>query len=146
MFGRRKKQAGGEEGQIQVDASLEGEVARVERSVAEYLHDPTDATRRTLLDALEKLDDQTDQSDAYRESVIGSGALGYASKGEVVGETGLDSVVDEVPSTELHAQVALVHAAKDEVRGPTPGTFAALQSASAALAATRDEGRRGRAP
>jgi len=140
MFGRRKKQAGGEGERIQVDATLEGDVAQVERSVAEYLHDPTDATRRALLGALEKLDDQTDQSDAYRESVIGSGALGYASKGEVVGETGLDSVVDEVPSTELHAQMALVNAAKNEVRGPTPATFAALQSTSAALAATRDEG------
>ena len=38
------------------------------------------------------------------------------------------------------AQIALVQAAKNEVRGPTTETFAALQSAQAALAATRDQG------
>ena len=140
MFGRHKKQASGDEDPIQVDAALEGDVARVERSVAEYLQDPTDAARRSLLAALEKLEDQTDQSDAYQESVIGSGALGYASKGEVFGETGIDSVVDEVSSAELHAQVALVNAAKNEVRGPTPATFSALQSARTALTAARDQG------
>ena len=70
--------------------------------------------------------------------MIGSGALGYASKGEVLGETSIDSVVDEVPSAELTAQLDLVKAAKEEVRGPTPATFAALQSASAALAGARN--------
>jgi hypothetical protein len=137
MFGRHKEQTGGDEERIRVDAALEGDVVRVERSIVEYLHDRTDAARRSLVGALERLDDQTDQSDAYKESVIGSGALGYASKGEVLGETGIDSVVDEVTSTELHAQVALVNAAKAEVRGPTADTFAALQAASAALSATR---------
>jgi hypothetical protein len=137
MFGRHKQQSGGSDERVQVDAALEGDVAHVEQSVTEYLHDPTDATRRALLAALETLEDQTDQSDAYKESVIGSGALGYASKGEVLGETGIDSIVDEVSSRELKAQVALVNAAKDEVREPTPGTFAALQSAHAALATIR---------
>src|ERR1700733_14730386 len=80
MFGRHKQQSGGSDERVQVDATLEGDVAQVEQSVAEYLHDPTDATRRSLLAALETLEDQTDQSDAYNESVIGSGALGYASK------------------------------------------------------------------
>ena len=139
MFGRHKQQAGGSDERVQVDAALEGDVAQVEQSVTEYLLDPADATRRSLLAALETLEDQTDQSDAYNESVIGSGALGYASKGEVLGETGIDSIVDEVSSRELNAQVALVNAAKDEVRGPTPGTFAALQSAHAALATIRDD-------
>jgi hypothetical protein len=139
LFGRHKQQADGGEESVPVDAALEGDVAQVEQSVTEYLHDPTDASRRSLLAALRTLEDQTDRSDAYKESVIGSGALGYASKGEVFGETGIDSVVDEVSSKELTAQVALVNAAKDEVRGPTPATFSALQSAHAALAAIRDE-------
>ena len=65
--------------------------------------------------------------------------MGYASKGEVIGETSIDSVVDEVPSQELRAQIALVQAAKNEVRGPTTETFGALQSADTALAATRDQ-------
>jgi hypothetical protein len=139
MFGRQKKQSDGGEERLQVDAALESDVTRVEQSVADYLRDPTDASRQSLLAALETLDDQTDQSDAYEGSVIGSGAVGYASKGEVIGETSIDSVVDEIPSQELHAQIALVQAAKNEVRGPTTETFAALQSATAALAATRDQ-------
>ncbi len=98
MFGRQKKQADGGEERVQVDTALESDVTRVEQSVAEYLRDPTDASRRSLLAALETLDEQTDQSDAYESSVIGSGAVGYASKGEVIGETSIDSVVDEMPS------------------------------------------------
>ena len=139
MFGRHKDQQGAGQEPVQVDAALEGDVARVEQSVTAYLQSQTDAARRSLVAALEKLDDQTDQSDAYRESVIGSGALGYASKGEVLGETSIDSVVDEVPSSELTAQLALVRAAKDEVRGPSTATFASLQAASASLAATRSQ-------
>ncbi len=138
MFGRHKKQGKSDEERIRVDAALEGDVARVEQSVAEYLQGPTAAARQMLFAALEALEDQTDRSDAYEGSVIGSGALGYASKGEVLGETNTDSVVDEVSTDELHAQVALVNAAKNEVRGPTPDTFALLQSASAALDAARD--------
>ena len=72
--------------------------------------------------------------------MIGSGALGYASKGEVLGETGIDSVVDEVPSAELTAQFDLVKAAKEEVRGPTAANLAALRSASRALAEARNQG------
>jgi len=144
MFGHHKKQASGEGERIQVDVALESDLGRVEQSVADYLKDPTSTTRQSLVAALEELDDQTGQSDAYEGSVIGSGAVGYASKGEVLGETSIDSVVDEIPSAELNAQVALVMASKDEVRRPTPDTLAALHSASATLAATRDQGAAGR--
>jgi hypothetical protein len=144
MVGHRKEQANGEGERIQVDAALESDLAGVEQSVADYLKDPTGTTRQSLVAALEELDDRTAQSDAYEGSVIGSGAVGYASKGEVLGETSIDSVVDEMPNAELNAQVALVRAAKDEVRGPTPDTLAALLSATAALAATRDRGAAGR--
>ncbi|MFZ0248586.1 MAG: hypothetical protein WAL61_01475 [Acidimicrobiales bacterium] len=136
MTGRDESAADGER-RLLVEATLEGVIARVEQAVVAYLSDATDCTRRSLVAALERLDDQTEQSDAYENSVIGSAALGYASKGEVVGETSIDPVVDEVPSSELNAQLALVRAAKDEVRGPTPGTFAALQGASTALVAAR---------
>ena len=140
MFGRHKEKAGGGDSRIPVDATLEGDIAQVEQSVADYLSNPTDDSRRVLLAALESLDARTDQSDAYGESVIGSGALGYASKGEVLGETGIDSVVDEVPSAELTAQFDLVKAAKEEVRGHSAATLAALRSASRALAEARDQG------
>jgi hypothetical protein len=138
MFGRHKKNANGGDEHISVDATLEADIALVEQSVARYLGNSTDQARQLLLSALEGLDAQTEQSDAYGESVIGSGALGYASKGEVLGETSIDSVVDEVPNAELTAQFDLVRAAKEEVRGPTPATFAALQSASTALAGARN--------
>ena len=139
MFGRHKKQAGGGDSRIAVDATLEDDIAQVERSVADYLKDPTDDSRRLVLAALERLDARTDQSDAYGGSVIGSGALGYASKGEVLGETGIDSVVDEVPTAELTAQLDLVRAAKEEVRGPTADNLASLRSASRALAEARNQ-------
>jgi len=140
MFGRHKRRADGAETRVSVDATLEGDIANVEQSVGAYLHDPTDNARRSLLVALEGLDAQTAQSDAYGQSIVGSGALGYAWKGDVLGETGLDPVVDEVPSAELAAQFDLVKAAKAEVRGPTPATFAALQAAGTALAEARNQG------
>jgi hypothetical protein len=136
MAGRREDEAGGEQ-RLLVEATLEGVIAHVERAVAAYLANATDSTRQSLIAALEQLDAQAEQSDAYESSVIGSAALGFASKGEVLGETSIDSVVDEVPSTELNGQFALVKAAKEEVRGHSSGNFAALNSASAALAATR---------
>lgn len=86
---------------IPVDATLEGDIDEVEQAVARYLGDATDASRAALLAALERLDDRTDQSDQYQNSVIGSAAIGFAAKGEVLGETTLDPVVDQVPSDEF---------------------------------------------
>lgn len=140
MVGHGAEHPGTDGERIQVDLALESDLAAVGQAVTEYLKDPNGTTRQSLLVALEELDDQTSQSDAYEGSVIGSGAVGYASKGEVLGETSIDSVVDEVPTAVLNAQVALVTAAKDEVRGPTPETFAALRSARDALVATGDQG------
>jgi hypothetical protein len=128
------------EEEVPVDATLEGDIDGVEQAVARYLGEVTETSRAALLAALERLDDRTDQSDQYQNSVIGSGAIGFAAKGEVLGETSIDPVVDQVPSDELKAQVALVRAAKDEIRRPSPATFASLQAASAALAATRSQG------
>jgi hypothetical protein len=136
MIGRRKAS---EEEMIAMDAALEADLTRVERSIAAYLQDPSDARRQSLSVVLEELDDQTAQSDAYEDSIVGSGAWGYASKGEVLGETSASPVVEEVPNALLGAQVALVKAAKREVRGPTPETLAVLRSASAALDAIRSQ-------
>lgn len=123
--------------EIPVDSTLEGDIAQVEQSIADYLRNPTDALRQSLLTTLEQLDSQTDRSDSYENSIIGSAAWGYASKGAVVGETSRYPIVDELQSTELKAQIDLVKAAKNEVRGPTPEAFAELQSASANLASLR---------
>jgi hypothetical protein len=142
VFGRHRSNKG-ENVQVPVDATLEGDIDQVEQSVANYLRAPTEASRHSLLVVLETLDAQADRGDAYGSSVIGSAALGYSSKGAVIGETGLDSVVDEVPGAELTAQFTLVKAAKDEVRGPTAATFAVLQAALAALAGARNQGSTG---
>lgn len=144
MFGRHRRQASTETTQASVDAALEGHIAQVEDAVVAFLENPTEAARQLLRCTLEALDAQTDQSDAYGRSVIDSAALGYASKGEVLGETSLDSVVDEVPSAELNAQFALVKAAKDEVRAPVPASLAALRTASAVLMDVRRRGATGR--
>ena len=124
---------------IPVDATLEGDIEAVEQAVADYLGGPTDASRARLLAALERLDDRTEQSDGYENSVIGSGAIGFAAKGGVLGETSADPVVEQVAPDELQAQVALVRAAKDEIRGASPAHFASLQAAHTALAATRSQ-------
>lgn len=136
MFGdHRGKPLAPEE--IPVDSTLEGDIAQVEQAISDYLQNPTDTLRHSLLTALEQLDSQTDRSDSYENSIIGSAAWGYASKGEVVGETSQHPIIDKVQSNELQAQVDLVKAAKNEVRGPTPETLAELQSARAALASVR---------
>ncbi len=142
MFGRNKGQCDGDEN-IPVDATLEGDIEQVEASIAKYLTTPTDMTRQALLEVLGRLDDQTDRGDAYESSVIGSAAWGYASKGEVLGETSIDPVVDEVAGAELRAQVELVKAAKNEVRRPSPDAFSVLQSAFADLASARSKGAAG---
>jgi hypothetical protein len=139
MFGRHRRQVSAEDTKVPVDAALEGDIAQVEQAVEAYLENPTDVARQRLLGALQALDAQTDQSDAYGRSVIGSAALGYASKGEVLGETGLDSVVDEVPSAELNAQFALVKAAKDEVRAPGSASFASLRAAASTLVSAKNQ-------
>jgi hypothetical protein len=140
MSGRHKKPSEGGHEQTLVDAVLEADIAQIEQSIARYLQDPTDARRQSLLAVLEKLDDQASRSDAYEDSIVGSAAWGYASKGEVLGETSMAPVVDEVPDAELEAQVALVRAAKNEVRRPTSDTFAALRIASAELGTIRNQG------
>jgi hypothetical protein len=140
MFGRHKRRADDGKARISVDATLEGDITRVEQSIADYFDRPAGDTRASLLAALESLDAQAEQGDAYGSSVVGSGALGYSSKGEVLGETGIDSVVDEVPSAELAAQFDLVKAAKDEVRGPSAANLSYLRSASDALARARNRG------
>ena len=68
------------------------------------------------------------------------GGVGLCVQGRSAGETSIDSIVDEVPSAELTAQLDLVRAAKEEVRDATAATFAALQSASAALAGAAESG------
>ena len=140
MFGRKKTHENDDNANIPVDATLEGDIQDVEQAIVEYLNGPTDGSRRSLLAVLERLDAQTARGDSFENSVIGSPGFGYSARDAVLGQTSIDPVVDQVRAGEMKAQVALVKAAKAEVRTPSPDTFAALKVANASLAATRTAG------
>jgi hypothetical protein len=127
------------EQRVTVDVTLEQDIGAAERAVEAYLENPGDDSRRELLLVLERLDQQIDLGDAYESTVIGSGALGFSTKGSVVGETSNSSVAEDIPGQELELQTELVKAAKREVTGPTPATMAGLNAANQALAAFRNE-------
>jgi hypothetical protein len=138
MFGRREHPSDGSE-EVAVDATLESDLASVEQWVDVYLKDPSVDLRKKLLEALERLDDQIDRSDAYESSAIGSAAFGYSSKGSVVGETSSVSAAEDIPESLLRAQTILIKAAKREATSPTPQTLADLSAASQALSAERNK-------
>ena len=133
LFGRDK----GDE--VAVDATLEIALGAVEVAVDAYLQEPSAPLRTQLVAALERLDQRIDSSDAYESSTIGSAALGYSSKGAVIGETSAASAAEEIPGAELQAQTVLVKAAKDEVQAPTAETLGRLRAARHTLAAVRGE-------
>ena len=132
MFGHE-----GEQDEVVVDVTLASDLDAVEVAIAAYLRDPSAALRNQLLVALEVLDEQINQSDAYESSVVGSGALGVSTKGSVVGETSAASIAEEIPEAEWQAQTVLIRAAKQEVTTPTSDHFATLGAAHRALAAVR---------
>ena len=78
-----------EEG-IPVDATLEGDIEEVEQAVARYLGDATDAPRPRCWRPWSVWMIGRIRVITYQNSVIGSAAIGFASKGEVLGETNLD--------------------------------------------------------
>jgi hypothetical protein len=124
---------------LAVDVNLEQDVGAAEQSIQSYLANPGEGQRKDLLAVLERLDSQIDLSDSYDSSIIGSGALGLATKFSVIGETNSSPMAEQVPSAEFQAQVVLVKAAKSAVTRPNSDTLAALQTASAALAALRGQ-------
>lgn len=138
MLGREKHQTGEDE-DVAVDAALELDIETVEKSIEAYLKSPSVNLRNDLLAVLERLDQQIANSDAYEASVIGSGAVGYSTKGSVFGETSSDSPVEEVPESVLRAQMLVIKAAKREVTAPTPDTLVDLRVANQALSAARSQ-------
>ena len=136
MLGRGNHQTGEDE-DVAVDASLELDIEAVEESVEAYLKNSSVDLRNELLAVLERLDQQIANSDAYEASVIGSGAVGYSTKGSVFGETSSASPVEEIPESVLRAQMLVIKAAKREVTVPTPDTLADLRAANQALFAAR---------
>ena len=129
MLGRGKHQTGDDEG-VAVDASLEQDIETIEKSIDAYLKNPSVDSRYELLAVLERLDQQIANSDAYEASVIGSGAVGFSTKGSVFGETSSASPAEEVPGSVLRAQMLLIKAAKREVTARTSDTLADVRAAS----------------
>jgi hypothetical protein len=138
MHGPREHQ-GDENAEVTVDATLELELASVERSIEAYLKDRSVVLRHELLASLERLDRQIERSDAYESSIIGSAAFGYSTKGSVIGETSSTSPAEDIPESELRAQTVLIKAAKREVTAPTPDTFSELCAAHDALSRERSK-------
>jgi hypothetical protein len=136
MFRRDNDQSEGDR-EVAVDVALEQDVRAAEESIDAYLGEPSAERRHQLLEVLQQLDQQIDLSDDYQNGIIGSAAVGYASKGSVFGETSSASAAEEVPEAELVAQIALIKAAKREVTTPTPATLADLRAARQALATAR---------
>ncbi len=138
MLGRGKHQTHENE-DIAVDASLELDIETVEESIEAYLKNPSVDLRNQLLAVLERMDQQIASSDAYEASVIGSGAVGYSTKGSVFGETSSTSPAEEIPESVLRAQMLVIKAAKREVTAPTPDTLADLRATNQALSAARSQ-------
>lgn len=135
MFGRDNDK----DDEVTVDATLELALGAVEDAVSAYLQDQSAPLRTQLLAALERLDQRIDSSDAYEASTIGSAALGYSTKGAVIGETSSASAAEEIPGAELQAQMFLVKAAKEEVQARTAETLGQLRTAHHVLAAVRGQ-------
>ena len=126
--------------EVAVDVTLEVDVRATEEAIDAYLRDPSPSRRDALLAALEELDQQIDLSDDYESRITGSAAVGFGSKGSVIGETSSASPAEEIPEAEFVAQTVLIKAAKSELTTPTPETRADLRAAVAALAAVRNQG------
>jgi hypothetical protein len=127
---------------VEVDEGLEARLVDVESAVVTYVVRITEASRYDLASVLSALDDDTSASDAFRSqlnavaAMTGMVGLG-ASSLHVYGQTSRFPVVNKVPLPVFQAQVALVRAAKSEIRDPSPGTLDALESANEELAAMR---------
>jgi hypothetical protein len=128
---------------IEIEEGLEARLVDVESAVVSYLVRITEATRAELATALQALDAETSASDSFRShmnavaSLTGMAGLGTSSL-DVIGQSSRFPVVNQMPLPVFQAQVALVRAAKSEIRGPSPATLDDLTSTNGQLAAMRD--------
>ncbi|MGD0882721.1 MAG: hypothetical protein ABSB09_14240 [Acidimicrobiales bacterium] len=137
MFGHHREAGTHEPPEAQVEIHLELDIDDVEKAVIAFLHGPSDGSRQALLAELDKLDAQIDLGDAYAGSIADSVIFGHAPKGSVLGETSSHPTGESVPGAVLQAQVILVRAAKNVIRGSDAGALADLRTASDSLEALR---------
>jgi hypothetical protein len=123
---------------LAIDRSLRLALSEVDEAVDAHLQERSDETRRDLAAALERLDKQVGDADAFAFRPRG-GRLGTIPLPGVIGATGYSPVTVEVGSDEFRAEVALTHVAKDEVRAPDADTFRALGQAAEELASARGD-------
>lgn len=127
---------------VEVDEGMESLVVEVESAVVTYLVRIDDASRAALLRALEALDAHTAASEAYVRragsfaTLTGVAALGRSSL-DVIGRRSEFPAVSEVPLRVFQGQVALVRAAKEELRASSPATIRDLEAANQELAEAR---------
>ena len=124
--------------ELAVDSGLEGDISAVEVAIDAYLADHSDDKQQALLKALETLDAETEDSDAYESRTSWRSILATPSP-EVIGETSSHPIAEDIPSSEFAVQVTLVKAAKQVVLHPNPQTVADLQAAWSALGRFRDQ-------
>ena len=127
---------------VEVDEGLEARLVDVESAVVTYLVRITQVSRDNLASMLQALDADTSASDAFRAhlnavaTLTGMAGLGTSSL-DVIGQTSKFPVVNRVSLPVFQAQVALVLAAKSEIRDASPETLEALESANEQLASMR---------
>jgi hypothetical protein len=136
-FGHHDDQSEPVEQEVDVEIRLEHDITLVQDATDAFLGNPSEASRQSLLTALEGLDRQTAASDAFEESIVGSAVFGAPIKGSVIGETSLNPIAEELPSSVFRAQVTLVKAAKAAVESPGTDTLHALHLASSSLTSLR---------
>jgi hypothetical protein len=123
---------------VPVDATLVQYLRAVETEVDAYLQHQTPAHLHALEEALARLDAWAAESDAWIAGVTDTASWGIDPKGTVIGETSNVPIAQDIPGAELNAQIELVNAAKQAVRGATSQSVGALQEALAAVDASRN--------
>jgi hypothetical protein len=127
---------------VQVDEGLESLIVGVESAVVTYLVRIDDASQAALLGAVQALDADVEASEAFQRrknaftSVTGVSGLGRTSLA-VIGQKSEFPTVNELPVRVFQAQIALVRAAKEELRAASPSTLDALDLANNELATAR---------
>jgi hypothetical protein len=124
---------------FQVDAALEELLDQVEAEAGAYATHPGVVERTTLRDLLTTLDEYVARGDAHRDGFFQSPALGFTTRGAVIGATSPEPVVEEVPVRVFQRQAELVVAAKREIQTPTHDTMDALRSTIELLRAAKRE-------
>ena len=134
MFRRREGRQDAQDQELEVDFHLESDIERIATLVLSFLQHPDDeSTRKALSSELAVLDEHTASADSYSNFKAVWVRLAIPGS-SVIGATSDYSPGEDVPGPEFAAQVTLVKAAKNAIRGSTAETLAALQQASDDLA------------